>query len=233
MGSSGPHCEATAVRSALDHMEFFHIFSGIWLLPSSGFKLLSQQLHKNRRRRGISLFGLGSYLLNTARKSSRVATFLEGEAGVYCVAGLLGRLQKKDDVVYELFFFYRNNRSRILTFLAYSATYLGKLKSMHELAMSLSSNELLYGKGGERCEISHFFFYHGLVKQTLRFRISVCTIICTQVHQARRCRAPRLGNEGCTANHQGRSWEKVRFCKFEALLCILSFLMCVIFHPFY
>ena len=26
---------------------------------------------------------------------------MEGEAGVYCIVALLGRLQKKDDVVYD------------------------------------------------------------------------------------------------------------------------------------
>jgi hypothetical protein len=36
----------------------------------------------------------------TDRKASREITFLEGEAGVYCVAALIGRLQKKEDVMY-------------------------------------------------------------------------------------------------------------------------------------
>lgn len=29
-----------------------------------------------------------------------MVTFLEGEAGVFCVAALLGRLQKKEEVMY-------------------------------------------------------------------------------------------------------------------------------------
>lgn len=85
-----------------------------------------------------------SQLFVSNRKPGRVVTFLEGEAGVFCVAALLGRLQKKDEVMYVA----RHARFYSAPHRTHSAANLAKLKAVHEVAMSTPSNELLYGKAG-------------------------------------------------------------------------------------
>lgn len=92
-----------------------------------------------------------------------MVTFLEGEAGVFCVAALLGRLQKKEEVMYVTATF---NSPRTSPHRTHSAANLAKLKAVHDIAMGTPSNELLYGKAGACPDMA------------LRCSCSCCVCVC-------------------------------------------------------
>lgn len=163
-----------------------------------------------------------------------MVTFLEGEAGVFCVAALLGRLQKKEEVMYVTATF---NSPRTSPHRTHSAANLAKLKAVHDIAMGTLSNELLYGKAGAcpdmalRCSCSCCVCVcaAAMLVVDFRFRLSLLPSVRTEAHQARRCRVSRFGNENRSADYQGGQGEKVRFLIGRFMISIYRILAWLVF----